>query len=336
MPARRVSKQLAAESRIGGTEIVSKTRRASLIDDIRETWAAVLSLPAIAPDDDFFALGGHSLLAAQAVARLNDRLGLDLAPRAIFEAPTVAEMADLIAEARGGQAAISASTPFIPDWVVPLQRQGAERPVFVFPSGHNEVGALATDAEIAVHVGRNRPFWGFRREHPALDAARAGGVPSLAAAYIGQMRRMQERGPYLLFGNCAGGYVAWEVARQLLAAGERMAGILFYEVPLRDDFDQLLPGISPANITREWHLSADYRPRSLPVDLTHLLTDQWAAYGWWRPWQRVVEASHEPVIIPVATMGTRAFLARRQAIIAGYVRAWIAQAEARSGLGEVA
>lgn len=315
--------------------IVSETRRASLIDEIRETWAELLGLPAIAPDDDFFELGGHSLLAAQAVARLNDRLGLDLAPRALFEAPTVAEMAELIAEARGEQAS-EASTPFIPDWIVPLQRQGAGRPVFVFPAGHNEVAALATDAEIAAHAGRERPFWGFRREHPALDAARAGGLPSLAAEYIRQMRRLQPSGPYLLFGNCAGGYVAWEVASQLLAAGERVGGVLFYEAPLRADFDQLLPGFTPATISREWHLSADYRPRPLPVDLTHLLTDGWAAYGWWRPWQRVVTASHEPVIIPVATMGAQAFLARRQEIIAGYVRAWIAKAEARSAMGKVA
>lgn len=69
-------------------------------------WAAVLEVPEVGPDDDFFffALGGHSLAAAQIAARLADALGVDLGPAAVFESPTVAELARAV-DGAGGPAA---------------------------------------------------------------------------------------------------------------------------------------------------------------------------------------------------------------------------------------
>jgi acyl carrier protein len=294
---------------------------------IGETWAEILGLPAVGPDDDFFELGGNSLIVAAAVARLGERLGIELPMRALFEAPTPVEMAELIAELRDERAA--GMTPFLPDWVIPLQREGTGRPIFVFPAGDNEMRALAIDAQIAAHVGRDHPFWGFRREDSHLSQAREDGVPTLAAEYIRQMRIIQGAGPFLLFGNCAGGYLAWEVARQLLAAGEEIAGVLFYEVPLRPDFDRLMPGFTPAHISREWHLSLYYRPEPLPVSLTHLMTDSWHARDSGAAWRKVSRGAYETVVIPVETIGATTFMAMRQEIIAGHVRDWIERSEHR-------
>lgn len=54
---------------------------------------AALSLPELGAEDNFFALGGHSLLAAQFAASLASTTGLHVPMSAVFEAPTIAELA---------------------------------------------------------------------------------------------------------------------------------------------------------------------------------------------------------------------------------------------------
>jgi len=69
---------------------------------VSSVWEAVLALPHVGVHDDFFALGGHSLAAAQIAARLQDAFGVDVPVAAVFESPTVAELARVVQEAATG------------------------------------------------------------------------------------------------------------------------------------------------------------------------------------------------------------------------------------------
>ena len=64
--------------------------------ELQALWASLLGESVVGRNDDFFGLGGHSLLGVRLIAQVAERFGVELPLRAIFDAPTVQEMAGLI------------------------------------------------------------------------------------------------------------------------------------------------------------------------------------------------------------------------------------------------
>jgi acyl transferase domain-containing protein/acyl carrier protein len=60
---------------------------------VSDVWQAILGMGAVGIHDNFFELGGHSLLAIQLVSRLRDLFQADIGLTALFEYPTVADLA---------------------------------------------------------------------------------------------------------------------------------------------------------------------------------------------------------------------------------------------------
>ncbi|HEX7181318.1 MAG TPA: amino acid adenylation domain-containing protein, partial [Thermoanaerobaculia bacterium] len=63
---------------------------------LAEIWAELLGIEAPGREESFFELGGHSLLATRLLSRVRETFRIELPLRAVFEAPTVAGLAERI------------------------------------------------------------------------------------------------------------------------------------------------------------------------------------------------------------------------------------------------
>ncbi|WP_256714764.1 non-ribosomal peptide synthase/polyketide synthase [Mycobacterium colombiense] len=79
-------------------------------------YAQVLGLDRVGVDDSFFDLGGDSLSAMRLIAAVNTGLDADISVRAVFEAPTVAQLAPRIGQGGGLEPLVPVERPA----VVPL------------------------------------------------------------------------------------------------------------------------------------------------------------------------------------------------------------------------
>lgn len=202
-------------------------------------WKDLLQAAPIGPEDDFFELGGHSLLGMRLFARIQREFDLNLPLGTLFNAPTVRELGTLIDSKQAPSREVSPSTA-VPcsRTVIPISPRlsepeaPAETTIAIQPKGngpalfgvHGGDGGILFYRSLALQLGTDRPFYAF--ESPALTAG--GDIPdesveTTAARYIAEMQKVQPEGPYLLCGYSFGGVVAYEMAAQLLRAGEEVS-----------------------------------------------------------------------------------------------------------------
>jgi thioesterase domain-containing protein len=101
--------------------------------------------------------------------------------------------------------------------MVALQTGGAQRPFF-FLHGHY-LGTASYCLPLAHALGPDQPFYAldpYRLDDLAVPPT----LEQIAATHLEALRAIQPAGPYLLGGFCNGGLVAYEMARQLHAAGQ--------------------------------------------------------------------------------------------------------------------
>src|SRR5262249_13655998 len=107
--------------------------------------------------------------------------------------------------------------------IIEIQKGGAEQP-FNFLHG-DYAGSGYYCMRLARHLGPERPFYAL----PPCGVNRSP-VPrtygAMAPHYLQELRRRQPHGPYFLGGTCNGGLVASEMARKLLAEGERVDALI--------------------------------------------------------------------------------------------------------------
>ncbi|HEX6052782.1 MAG TPA: amino acid adenylation domain-containing protein [Gemmatimonadaceae bacterium] len=178
---------------------------------LSEIWEELFDLPEVGVLDDFFDLGGHSILAVQMVTRIGRTFGKQLPLNALFESPTIEQLARHIGEA---------DRSFGQHSLVTIQATGNRPPIFWIPGG--AALGLFRLRHVVRRLGPDQPVYGLgSNPPPTLDQVET--VEQRAHNYLELVRRVQPHGPYCFAGFCAGGRVAYEMAQQLAAAGEPVA-----------------------------------------------------------------------------------------------------------------
>jgi amino acid adenylation domain-containing protein len=99
--------------------------------EVARVWAEVLGLPQIGRDQNFFEAGGHSLLATQVISRLRASLSVQLPLRTLFENPTVAQFAAVLAKIVDASAFAPTDRPTLEAERIPVtERSGPMPPSF--------------------------------------------------------------------------------------------------------------------------------------------------------------------------------------------------------------
>jgi len=180
-------------------------------------WQDLLGIDSVGLDEDFFDLGGHSLIGVQLFSRIKQTYGVDLGLSTLFDARTIRQMAEVIT---------LASKPFSTEpepWspVVPIQPSGSRPPLYLIPGGYGTT--VLPFREVSLLLGPDQPVYGLEAQMPAPNEEEMEPIPMRAARFVDEMRARQPNGPYYLLGWCGGGYVAFEMAQKLVAAGQEVA-----------------------------------------------------------------------------------------------------------------
>ena len=211
----------------------------SLVD----IWKRLLRSEQVGIHDNFFELGGHSLLAMRLITAMRVQLGVEIPLIDIFEC-TIESLAEKISNIHGSNRVLSlesklldhtALTPSeasvmgqgfeeaVLEWglngtgkyLIPIQKDGTKIPfigIISFYSYHLLAGYMPKD----------QPLY-------YLPPTRSASVEDIAAHYVKEIKQFQPHGPYCIGGFCDGGNVAFEIAHQLEAQGDKVSALVLFE-----------------------------------------------------------------------------------------------------------
>jgi acyl-CoA synthetase (AMP-forming)/AMP-acid ligase II/acyl carrier protein len=196
-------------------------------------WAQVLGLERVGIRDDFFELGGDSLQAVSLFVQIEKIFGKELPLAVLLQAPTVEHLASILRQEAWSEPWSS---------LVPLQPDGPRPPFFCI---HGPGGHVLSYYDLARHLRPAQPVYGLQAQ--GLDGKHAPlmSIEDMAAHYIKEIHSLQPDGPYFLGGLCFGGILAFEMAQQLHAQGQKVALLALFDAYNKRNFPFLANTISP-------------------------------------------------------------------------------------------
>jgi len=196
--------------------------RNELEQTITNIWKKILGIEGVGIFDDFFELGGDSLVAVQLVSELNRTIQVKLSAHSLLENATIAALSESI------QAVLTNNTgntqsglqKALPQSLVKMQAGNPlKKPLFlVHPIG----GHIYIYRDLINSLGIEQPVYALQAQGIDGEVQPLTQIEDMATHYINALQVVQPEGPYILGGHSFGGLVAFEMAQQFYARGQKI------------------------------------------------------------------------------------------------------------------
>jgi acyl transferase domain-containing protein/thioesterase domain-containing protein len=219
--------------------------------ELAAIWSKLLGVSDLGAIDDFFELGGNSLIAVRFFTRVSKDFGVSLPLSSLFQAPTIRQLCEVMvaegyvapqpdsdegeadtpalsipatvntAATDDASAAAAASPPLL------IRPGRGATPIFFV---HDGLGEVLLYRSLALLLDPDHPVYGLEPELAQGQFLHTT-ITAMAKAKVARIRAVQPSGPYLLAGLCAGGVIAFEMARQLEDSGDSVLFVGLIDAP---------------------------------------------------------------------------------------------------------
>lgn len=191
---------------------------------VADIWKDTLNLENVGLSDDFFKLGGSSLIATEILGEIYRKFKIELPLHVFLEEPTVEKLSQRI------------SNPPVNEYqfLVPLGLQNPTHPpLFIFPGMFGQLFILRPLAE---KLSQKFRCLGFKARGVDDGLEPEEDIYEMAKSYRKEMEKLQPNGPYSFLGYCSGGFLALEIASQLVKEGKQAPFIAMVDTRLPSSY----------------------------------------------------------------------------------------------------
>ena len=235
-PNGKVDKQALPDPKVSRIDLKQQflEPRDEMEEKLAEIWKTVLDIDTVGVLDNFFEMGGQSILAIRMMSKIQKEFGYELAPSALFQNATIAEMSRFLQQ-----------HPETPCRLIltALQPHGSRNPFFCVPGAGGNVIYFYL---LSHHLGKDQPFYGLQAVGLDGKTEPHRSVEDMAFHYMEEMLAFKPEGTYLLGGHSFGGWVAFEIAQQLIRRGCKVGQLAVIDGFAPDWFE------TPSNGSRDW------------------------------------------------------------------------------------
>jgi amino acid adenylation domain-containing protein/non-ribosomal peptide synthase protein (TIGR01720 family) len=223
-PDGKVDREALAASEAGRIRAAKpfKPPRNNLEFQLAKAWEDILGICPISVTENFFDLGANSLLAVRLMAHIQRVFGQTLPLSMLFQEGSIEQISRAL-ERKVSQAQLSP--------LVLIQRGGPKAPLFCVHPGS---GLVLAYSHLARYLGSDRPFYGMQDPQVYEEGEPNASVEEMAARYLAAIESVWGEGPYLLAGWSFGGYIAFEMAQQLIRQNRSVALLALFDTPAPD------------------------------------------------------------------------------------------------------